>query len=104
MSESDCIVSDNKALVVIHYSTQVRFSQMSLMYKEAMYKGLSEKEWDQCDVTQYSAGVASTVLSNLQKGTMYKVYAVATNQFGTSPKSAEVWFRTADGDIEIRTT
>ncbi len=72
--------------------------------KEAIYKGLSEKKWDSHEIDDISRGLGKVVLKDLKAGTMYRMYAVATNDCGDSPPSNELWFRTVDGEIEKRTT
>ena len=75
-----------------------------LHFTESIYKGYSEKKWESRDVTDISRGNGRVVVKGLQQGTLYRMYAVATNDCGDSPPSNELWFRTVDGDIEKRTT
>lgn len=87
----------------LQYNETVRVKKLTIYYKEALYKGFSEKVWESVDVTDLGRGVAKYVLRNLDKGTMYRMYIVASNDFGESPQSNELWFRTADRELEKRT-
>ena len=69
-----------------------------------MYKGLSVKQWQSKETVEMSKGMASVLLSDLEKGTMYRVTVKAANDFGESGQSRELWFRTLDGEVEIRKT
>ena len=100
----ECVVSDEKIYIVIKYDEHVRVKKITLNYKEAMYKGMSEKQGEQIEVSDFSKGIARIVLKGLHKGTMYRMFTVASNDFGDSPSSPEVWFRTVDSEIEIRKT
>ena len=103
LSENGVIVSDTCAYLELFYNEAVRVKKLTLHYKEAMYKGFSEKVWNDVEISQLSKGVAKFVLNNLDKGTMYRLYVVASNDFGDSPQSNELWFRTADAALEKRT-
>lgn len=100
--KDDCIVSDVAAYIPVHYNETVRTKKLILYYKEAIYKGLSEKDWKMVDVDDLKQGMARVVVSGLQRGTLYKAYAVAVNEFGQSPASSELWFRTVDHEIDSR--
>ena len=89
---------------MIKYDEHVRVKRIVLNYREAMYKGMSEKQGTQMEVQDFGRGIARIVLKGLQKGTMYRMFVVASNDFGDSPLSPEVWFRTVDAEIEIRKT
>ena len=70
-----------------------------------LFQGMSEKEWESLETTDMSQGLCYMCLRNLEPSTMYKIKVVASNEFGDSEASKEVWFRTADKNImEIRTT
>ena len=100
----ECVISDEKIYIVIKYDEHVRVKRMMLNYREAMYKGMSEKQGTQVEVEDFGRGTARIVLKGLQKGTMYRMFSIASNDFGDSPSSPEVWFRTVDAEIEIRKT
>ncbi len=100
----ECVVSDRKIFVFIKYDQHVRVTKITLHYKEAMYKGFSEKQWTPVEVPSFSRGQATVVLKELDKGIMYRMYVVASNDFGDSPSSPEVWCRTVDSEVEIRKT
>jgi len=53
-------------------------------------------------VVEMSRGKGQCVLRDLRPGTMYRMYAIGANDFGDSPRSKELWFRTVDGEIEKR--
>ena len=90
--------------MVVKYDESVRNTELVLSYKEALYKGLSVKQWEHVSVHELSKGRAQICLTSLERGTMYRMYVKALNDFGPSPASPEVWFRTLDGDVEIRKT
>ena len=99
-----CIVSDQAAYVVMRYSEAVRVNSLGVYYKQALYKGLSEKQWTGVEVTELGGGLASVSLRGLDRATMYRLYVKAVNVCGESPPSRELWFRTASDEIEIKTT
>ncbi|KAI0239484.1 hypothetical protein LSAT2_009783 [Lamellibrachia satsuma] len=102
ISDKQCIISDSSAYIELSYNETVRAKQMTLHYQESLYKGLSEKDWQQVEVVELSHGKGHCILRDLRPGTMYRMYAVGTNDFGDSPRSKELWFRTVDGEIEKR--
>ena len=89
---------------MIKYDEHVRVKKITLNYREAMYKGMSEKQGEQIELPNFNKGIATVVVKGLQKGTMYRMFAISSNDFGDSPSSPEVWFRTVDSDVEIRKT
>lgn len=101
---SECVVSDVVAYIVVRYNENVRVKKLQLFYKEAMYKGMSEKNWLEIELQDFRRGTATHVLTGLQRGILYKMYAVASNDFGASPQSKEAFFRTTSEEIELRTT
>ena len=102
--EDECIISNTSAMIVIKYDETVRINELVLSYKEALYKGLSVKQWEHTTVSEFSRGRATVCLRALQCATMYRMSVKAVNDFGAGPASHEVWFRTVDGDVEIRKT
>lgn len=102
LEKDDCVVSDISAYIPIRYNETVRTKRLVLRYKEALYKGMSEKEWDEKEADDLKQGTGRVLLTGLKRGTMYKTYAVASNEFGESPVSNELWFRTVDGEIDAR--
>ena len=50
ISAKQCIISDSSAYIELSYNETVRAKQMRLHYQESLYKGLSEKEWQQVEV------------------------------------------------------
>ena len=101
---NNCVISSESAYIVAKYNETVRVKRLTLYYKEAMFKGLSEKHWLSVEFDTFSKGRGHLVLQDLVKGTRYRVYAVASNDLGDSPQSNELWFRTTDAEIEMRTT
>ena len=101
---SECVISDMLAYIVIRYNENIRVKNLQLYYKEALYKGMSEKSWIEVDLKDYRRGRATHVLTGLQRGVLYKMFAVASNDFGKSPQSKEAFFRTTSEEIEMRTT
>lgn len=104
MLEDDCIISNTRAHIVISYNETVRAQKLTIYYKEAMYKGMSEKQFETLEITDFSQGVATATLKDLERGTMYRIYVTAGNDFGESEPSPEIFFRTVDAEIEIRKT
>lgn len=102
--DTESLVSNTCARIVLQYDQTVRTKRLVLSYKEALYKGLSVKQWQSADIEELSKGRASITLGQLERGTMYRMFAKAENEFGTSSASQEVWFRTLDGEVEIRKT
>ncbi len=100
----ECVVSDDKIFILIKYDEHVRVKKLTLNYKEAIYKGMSEKQGSLVEIEDFRRGHAKYVLKDLKKGTMYRMTATASNDFGNSPTSPEVWFRTVDTEVEIRKT
>lgn len=98
----ECVVSSDRIFIWIKYDEQVRVKKITLSYKEAIYKGMSEKQSTTVEVPDFGRGTARFVLKDLHRGTMYRMFAVASNDFGNSPSSSEVWFRTVDSEVEIR--
>ncbi len=78
--------------------------KLTIYYKQAMFKGLSEKNWIDTEISDFSRGKGCYILDGLDRGTLYRMYVVASNDFGDSPQSSEIWFRTVATDIEKRTT
>ena len=98
-------MSDTKAHITIRCDEKVRVNGLSLFYNEALFKGLSEKAWNSIQAPDPPVrGVSTLILKDLKPGTSYKMYAVADNDFGRSPKSAELWFRTVDSEVEVKVT
>lgn len=95
-------MSDVAAYIPVHYNESIRTKKLIVFYKEALYKGMSEKEWDTIDTDDLRHGTGRVVIAGLKRGTMYKAYAVASNDFGESPASDELWFRTVDSEIDSR--
>ena len=96
-------MSNDQAHVGIQYNETVRVRSLRLLYKNAMDSALSEKYWDHVDVTDVSRGSANVTLNSLQPGTMYRAYAVASNDVGDSLPSDELWFQTVDCEhIDVR--
>jgi hypothetical protein len=104
LKKEDCVISDTNAYITVNYDETVRVKSITLNYKEAMYKGFSEKKWRSCVIEDISKGHGRMVLKELNQATMYRMYAVATNECGDSPPSNELWFRTVDSEVEKRTT
>jgi len=103
LSADNCIVSNDRAHIRVLYSETVRVRCLRVFYKEAMYRGLSEKDWDCVDVTDVSHGSADVTLTSLRRATMYKAYAVASNDIGDSLPSDELYFRTVDCEqVDVR--
>ena len=100
----DCIISDRTALIAVKYNECVRVRTMTVHYKEAIFKGLSEKSWQTKTIENFARGRATLLLRELERGTRYRIYVVASNDFGDSPASNELWFRTVDAEIEMRLT
>lgn len=53
ISDKQCIISDSSAYIELSYNETVRAKQMTLHYQESLYKGLSEKDWQQVEVCAY---------------------------------------------------
>ena len=102
--QDECVISANKIHIQIRYNQTVRVKTLTVYHKEAMYKGYSEKQWTALEVSRFGKGIASVLLKGLKRGTMYRMYCVASNDFGDSPQSTELWFRTVDEEIEMRST
>jgi len=103
LAADNCVVSNDRAHIRVQYDETVRVRCVHLYYKEAMYKGLSEKDWDCVDINDMSHGSADVTLTSLRRGTMYKAYAVASNDTGNSSPSDELWFRTVDCEhVDVR--
>lgn len=100
LNAEHCVVSNDRAHIGVQYSEAVRVRSLHLYYKEATALhgssggGSSEKDWDCVDVTDMSHGSAHVTLTSLRHGTMYKAYAVASNDIGDSLPSDELQFRT----------
>ena len=98
-----CVVSNDRAHVRMQYSETVRVRRLRVFYKEATYSELPKKDWDCVDVADMSHGLADVTLLSLQRGTMYKAYAVASNDVGDSLPSDELWFSTVDCEhVDVR--
>jgi len=103
LNADGCVVSNDCAHIRVQCSETVRVHRLHLFYKEAMYKGLSEKDWDCVDIMDISHGSAEVTLTSLRHGTMYKAYAVASNDTGDSLPSDELWFRTVNCEhVDVR--
>jgi len=103
LSADKCVVSNDRAHISIQYNETVRVRSLRLLYKAAMDKALSEKCWDSVDITDLSHGSADVTLNSLQRGTMYRAYAVASNDVGDSLPSDELWFHTVDCEhVDVR--
>jgi len=103
LNADSCVVSNDRAHIDVQYSETVRVRCVRLFYKEAVYNGLSEKDWDCVDITDISHGSAAVTLKSLRHGTMYKAYAVASNDVGNSSPSDELWFQTVDcEEVDVR--
>jgi len=103
LSADKCVVSSDRAHISIQYNETVRVRSLRLLYKAAMDKALSEKCWDSVDITDVSHGSADVTLNSLQRGTMYRAYAVASNDVGDSLPSDELWFHTVDCEhVDVR--
>ena len=50
ISEKQCVISDTSAYIELSYNVTVRATQMMLHYQESLFKGLSEKDWQQVEV------------------------------------------------------
>jgi len=96
LNADSCVVSNDRAHINVQYSETVRVRCVRLFYKEAVYKGSSEKDWDCVDIADISHGSAAVTLKSLRHGTMYKAYAIASNDVGNSSPSDELWFQTVD--------
>jgi len=98
LNATDCTVSNNRAHIRVAYNETVRVRRLQLFYTEAMYKGLSQKDWNCLEASggEVSGGSVDFTLTNLLQGRMYKIYAVASNDIGESQPSDELWFRTID--------
>jgi len=102
LAADGCVVSNNRAHISIQYSETVRVRCVHLYYKEAVYNCLSEKDWDCVDTVDISHGSAFVTLTSLRRAAMYKVYATASNDVGSSLPSDELWFRTIDcEDVDV---
>ena len=97
-----CIISSKDAYIVVKINQSVRTKTVSLHYKEAQYKGLSEKERSSAESVDVVKGIAAFCLWDLKPSTMYKLYAISHNDIGSSEQSKEMWFRTLEGKAEIR--
>jgi len=103
LSADKCVVSNDRAHISIQYNETVRVRSLRVLYKAAMDKALSEKCWDSVDITDVSHGSADVTLNSLQRGTMYRAYAVASNDVGDSLPSDELWFHTVDCEhVDVR--
>jgi len=103
LSADNCVVSNDRAHIRIQYSETVRVRCLRLFYKEVTYSGLLEKDWDCVDITDISHGSANVTLTSLRHGTMYKAYAVASNDIGDSLPSDELLFRTVNCEhVDVR--
>ena len=102
MKDEGCIISNTCAYIPVDYNETIRVKKLVLFFKEALYKGLSEKEWDSTEAVDLRQGTGTVLLDGLERGTMYKLYAVAYNDFGSSTSSNELWFRTFDSNLETR--
>ena len=98
------VVSNLSAQIFVTYDSKVRVQTITLYYKEALYKGLCEKEWNSVSCAELNKGVASHLLRGLQSGCSYRIYAVASNTFGDSPASKELRFRTFSEELDLRIT
>lgn len=61
---------------------------------------MSEKEWKAIEISDVTQGEGRIVLRDLDLGSLYRIYAVASNDFGDSTPSNELRFRTASEKIE----
>jgi len=103
LNADSCVVSNDRAHIRVQYSETVRVRCLRLFYIEAVYSGLSEKDWDCVDITDISHGSADVTLTSLRRGTMYKASAIASNDIGDSLPSDELLFRTVNCEhVEVR--
>lgn len=102
LNADSCVVSNDRVHLRVEYSETVRVRCVRLFYKEAVCLGLS-KDWDCVDVTDIAHGSAEVTLASLRHGTMYKAYAIASNDIGDSLPSDELWFRTVNCEhVDVR--
>ena len=105
LNASDCTVSNNRAHIRVRYNETVRVRRLQLFYTEAVYKGLSQTDWNfmEASGSEVSGGSVDFTITSLLQGRMYKTYAIASNDIGESQPSDELWFRTIDCDtVEIQ--
>jgi hypothetical protein len=105
LNPDDCTVSNNRAHIRVTYNETVRVRRLQVFYTEASCKGQLQKDWDciEASGSEISGGVVGFNVTKLQPGTMYKAYAIASNDIGESQPSDELWFRTIDTDaVEMR--
>ena len=99
-----CVISSNCALLYMTYDHKIRVQTITIYYKEALYKGMSEKPWEHVVCESVNKGVAWHRLDALLSGCSYRMYVVASNSFGDSPASKELRFRTFSEELEMRFT
>lgn len=90
------LASDTKAFVTVKCDEKIRTNSVTLHYLETdPSKDREDKDWSFFEIPEPPhRGIASAVLTNLQPDTTYKIYAVAHNSYGESPKSEELWLHT----------
>jgi len=102
-----CVVSNDRAHIRLDYSETVRVRSLRLYYMEAAAysdgRRSSAKDWDCADVIDVSHGSGHVTLTSLRHGTMYRAYAVASNDVGDSLPSDELHFRTVGCEqVDVR--
>ena len=73
ISEKQCVISDTSAYIELSYNVTVRATQMMLHYQESLFKGLSEKDWQQVKVCacMLCGTYAGNFVSRFRPRTMY---------------------------------
>jgi hypothetical protein len=101
-----CVASDQKAFVTIRCDEKVRVNSVTLYYRLVSAKEEIESSWQSVTLSEAPRqGLVTTILTDLEANSVYKLYAVASNSHGESPKSEKVWLDTtiahAPKEVEV---